>query len=104
MALMAIKDEYSVRSSCARLCMSFEVLCFVEAKLVGSPSIVTKTKYPVKLEVLIPAGLVELSFQDHKGWKAPARCANTLNCCHSRSIAWLNKSCSTYCVSASDNI
>jgi hypothetical protein len=66
--------------------MSVETLYPVKAKLVGSPSIVTKTKYPVRLEVLIPAGLVELCFQNHKGLKTLARRANTLNCCHELSI------------------
>ena len=103
-ALVAVKDEQSVRSSCARLSMSIKVLYPVKAKLVGSPPIVANTKYPVRLEVLIPARLVEFSFQDHKGWKTPARRANTLNCCYPLSIAWLNKSCSTYCVRASDNL
>jgi hypothetical protein len=84
--------------------MSVEVLYPVKAKVVGSLPIVAKIQYPVRLEVLIPAGLVELSFQDHKEWKTPARCTNILNCYHPLLIAWLNKSCPTYCIRASDNL
>jgi hypothetical protein len=42
--------------------MSIKVLYLVKAKLVSSLPIVANTKYLVRLEVLILASLVELSF------------------------------------------
>jgi hypothetical protein len=67
--------------------MSIKVLYLFKAKLIYCLSIITKRDYLVRREVFILAGLVKLSFQDHKGWKTPARRADTLNCGHLLSVA-----------------
>lgn len=103
-ALVAVKDKQPVRPSSVRFCMYVEVLNPLKAKLVGCPSIVTNTDNPVRRDILIPAGLVELSFQDYKGWKTPAGRVNTLSYCHPLSITWINSSCSANSVRAGNNL
>jgi hypothetical protein len=59
-AVVAVKDEQSVRALCTRLYLSVEVLHPLKAKLIGCPSNVAESDYPVWWEVLVPASLMEL--------------------------------------------
>jgi hypothetical protein len=72
--------------------MSVEMLYPLIAKSIVCPAIVTHSDSPVRWEVLIPAGLVELTREDHKQWDTPARRVNTLDRRYPLTITWLNNS------------
>jgi hypothetical protein len=86
MAAMAVKDEEFVRFRRTRLCVSVEMLYPLKAKSIVYPAIVTHSDSPVRWEILIPAGLVELAREDHERWDTPARRVNTLDRCYPLTI------------------
>jgi hypothetical protein len=101
-AAMAVKDEESVYSWWTRLCISVEMLYPLIPKSIVCPAIVTHSDSPVRWEVLIPAGLVELAREDYERWDTPPWRVDTLDRCYPLTIAWLNDSRPTNCVWAGD--
>jgi hypothetical protein len=82
--------------------VSVEMLYPLMAKSIVCPAIVTHSDSPVRWEVLIPAGLVELTREDHERWDTLARRVDTLDRRYPLTITWLNDSRSANRVRACD--
>jgi hypothetical protein len=82
--------------------VSVEALHPLDAQCIACPAIITHSDSPVRWEVLMPAGLVELAIEDHERWDTLARSVDTPHRHYPLTRAWLNDSCSTHNVRASD--